>query len=75
MGKGTCTFTLEYRKDGEWIVGRLLEYPGVCSQGKTMDELMENIKDAFLAMKASEQQPVRNAVIHRYSTREVSFAI
>jgi predicted RNase H-like HicB family nuclease len=40
-------FTLEYWRDGRWYVGRLLEVPGVFSQGETLDELRENIQDAY----------------------------
>ena len=40
-------FTLEYWRDGDFIVGRLLEVPGVFSQGETLEELRENIQDAY----------------------------
>ncbi len=30
-----------------YLVGQLKEYPTVMSQGKTIDELIENIKDAL----------------------------
>ncbi len=43
-------FTLEYWKDKDWWVGRLREVPGVFSQGKTLEELEENIRDAFEMM-------------------------
>ena len=41
-------FTLEYWKDDSWFVGRLKEVPGIFSQGETMGELEENIRDAYL---------------------------
>jgi predicted RNase H-like HicB family nuclease len=40
-------FRLEYWQDGEWYVGRLVEVPGVFSQGATLDELRDNIRDAY----------------------------
>ena len=40
-------FTLEYWKDDKWYVGRLMEVPGIFSQGETMGELEENIRDAY----------------------------
>ena len=40
-------FTLEYWIDDDWYVGRLREIPGVFSQGQTLDELKENIQDAY----------------------------
>lgn len=50
--KGGCygekrIFTLEYWIDDGWYVGRIKEVPGVFSQGRTLEELKENIKDAY----------------------------
>ena len=42
-------FQLEYWKDGEWFVGRLPHVPGVFSQGATLAELEENIREASLS--------------------------
>ncbi len=41
------SFTLEYWPDEVGYVGRLKEVPGVFSQGDSLDELEENIRDAF----------------------------
>jgi predicted RNase H-like HicB family nuclease len=41
-------YTLEYWLDDEWYVGRLRDVPGVFSQGETLNELEENIKDALI---------------------------
>lgn len=43
-------FTLEYWMDEGWYVGRLKESPGVFSQGESLDELQENIRDAYRLM-------------------------
>jgi len=48
-------FTLEYWIDDEWYVGRLKEVPGVFSQGETLEELEENIKEAYHLMMAEEE--------------------
>jgi predicted RNase H-like HicB family nuclease len=40
-------FTLEYWIDEGWYVGRLKEVSGVVSQGETLSELEENIRDAY----------------------------
>jgi len=50
-------FTLEYWQDGKFYVGRLVEVPGVFSQGKTLDELRENIQDAYDLMVTQERTP------------------
>ena len=43
-------FTLEYWIDEDWYVGRLREVPGVFSQGASLQELEENIRDAYQLM-------------------------
>ena len=49
-------FQMEYWKDGNWFVGRLPDVPGVFSQGATLEELEENIRDAYRMMR-EEQSP------------------
>jgi predicted RNase H-like HicB family nuclease len=53
-------FTLEYWKDGKFYVGRLLEVPGVFSQGDTLDELRESIQDAYELMVTDQRLPAPN---------------
>jgi len=43
-------YTLEYWLDDGWYVGRLKEVPGVFSQGETLEELVENIREVFQLM-------------------------
>ena len=51
-------FTLEYWFDDGWYVGRLKEVPGVFSQGETLQELEENIEEAYrLMVEAGESSP------------------
>lgn len=47
-------FCLEYWREDGWYIGRLQEVPGVFSQGETLEELPENIKDAYQMMRAEE---------------------
>ncbi|OPX21957.1 MAG: HicB family protein [Planctomycetales bacterium 4484_113] len=47
-------FTLEYWVDEGWHVGRLKEVPGVFSQGRTLAELKENIREAYALMMEDE---------------------
>ncbi|MCD6207579.1 MAG: type II toxin-antitoxin system HicB family antitoxin [Methanosarcinales archaeon] len=47
-------FTLEYWLDEEWYVGRLREVPGVFSQGESLEELEENIRDVYRLMMEEE---------------------
>jgi len=50
-------FTLEYWQDGVWFVGRLLEVPGVSSQGETLEELQENIQEVYDLLVTQERTP------------------
>ena len=43
-------FTLEYWMEEGWYVGRLKEVPGIFSQGESLEELEENIRDAYHLM-------------------------
>lgn len=54
------TFTLEYWQDEGWYVGQLREVPGVFSQGETLVELEENIRDAYeLVLEDSGKSALR----------------
>jgi predicted RNase H-like HicB family nuclease len=54
----TRSFTLEYWTDDDWYVGRLREVPSVFSQGETLSELEENIRDAYQLLREGEPEPV-----------------
>ena len=60
-------FTLEYWEDEGWYVGRLVEIPGIFSQGETFEELKENIQDAYEIMLKSEPVSIVPASAHRVS--------
>jgi len=47
-------YTLVYWLDGDWLVGRLRERPDVFSQGQTLQELEENIKEALSLMEETD---------------------
>ena len=64
-------FTLEYWIDDRWYVGRLKEVPGVFSQGETLEELEENIRDAYQLMM-DEAEPISRSGIQ---TKEVAVEV
>jgi predicted RNase H-like HicB family nuclease len=64
--------TLEFWRDGDWYVGRLLEVPGVFSQGETMEELRENIQDAYNVMVIQDRSPAPPAAERQPIELEVS---
>lgn len=64
-------FTLEYWIDDGWYVGKLKEVPGVFSQGENLQELEENIKDAYELLVTEESGPRPPGV----QTKEISFEL
>ena len=56
------SFTLEYWRDEDWYVGRLKGVPGIFSQGESLEELEENIRDAYRMMIADEEPAPPGAV-------------
>jgi predicted RNase H-like HicB family nuclease len=42
--------TMIYWKGEKFWLGKLLEHPEIMTQGKTLEELEENIKDAYRLM-------------------------
>lgn len=44
----TKQFTAVYKKRGKWYIGWVEEIPGVNTQGKTLKETKENLKEALL---------------------------
>jgi predicted RNase H-like HicB family nuclease len=50
-------FTLEYWQDDGWYIGRLKEIPNVFSQGETLADLQEQIKDAYQLLLEENSPP------------------
>jgi predicted RNase H-like HicB family nuclease len=63
-------FTLEYWIDERWYVGRLEEVPGIFSQGESLEELEENIRDAYRLMM--EKEIPRRTTAH---TKEIGIEV
>jgi len=54
MQKTKRKFTAVYKKDGGIYIGWIEEIPGVNTQGKTLEELKENLKEAiFLVLETN----------------------
>jgi predicted RNase H-like HicB family nuclease len=58
--------TLIYWKSDKFWLGKLLEHPEIMTQGETLEELEENIKDAYLLMAFDE-------IPAEYEMKEISF--
>ena len=50
-----------YWKGNKFWVGRLLEHPEIMTQGETLEELEENMKDAYMLM-AMDDVPEKHKV-------------
>jgi len=46
--------TMIYWKGEKYWLGKLLEHPEIMTQGETLAELEENVKDAYLLMAMDE---------------------
>lgn len=57
--------TLVYWKSEKFWFGKLLEYHEIMTQGETLEELEENIKDAYHLMAMGD-------VPEGYSTKEIA---
>jgi predicted RNase H-like HicB family nuclease len=42
-----ANYTAVVQQEGEWWIGWVKEIPGVNSQGRTRNELLENLRDAL----------------------------
>ncbi len=47
MARISREFTAVYRKSGKWYLGWIEEIPGANTQGKTLKETKENLKEAL----------------------------
>ncbi|MBI5446795.1 MAG: type II toxin-antitoxin system HicB family antitoxin [Deltaproteobacteria bacterium] len=57
--------TMVYWKGAKFWLGKLIEYPEIMTQGETLEELEENLRDAYVMM-------VMEDVPEGYKTKEIS---
>lgn len=57
--------TMVYWKGGQFWLGKVLEHPEIMTQGEIIEELEENLKDAFRMMAFDEVPP-------DYKTKEIA---
>ena len=50
-------FTAVFEQDGDWWIGYLEELPGANTQGRTLAEARENLKDAVRLLIAANGVP------------------
>jgi predicted RNase H-like HicB family nuclease len=54
LGETSTQMTMVYWKSDQFWLGKLFEHPEIMTQGETLEELEENIKDAYLLMAMDE---------------------
>jgi predicted RNase H-like HicB family nuclease len=54
-------FNMIYWKSDKFWVGKLLEHPEIMTQGETLEELEENMRDAYIMM-TMEDVPEKHKV-------------
>ena len=54
LGDANTKMTMVYWKSDQFWLGKLLEHPEIMTQGESLEELEENIKDAYLLMAMDE---------------------
>lgn len=64
-------FTLEYWPDAGGFVGRLREVPGVFSQGDSLAELEDNVRDAYALVQSDRPAEARGASLRKEIEIEV----
>jgi predicted RNase H-like HicB family nuclease len=57
-----------YWKGDKFWVGKLIEHPEIMTQGETLEELEENMKDAYMLMTMED-------VPAKYKVKELSLAV
>lgn len=50
-------YTMIYWKSQDFWLGKLLEHPEIMTQGETLEELEENLRDAYLSMAMEDVPP------------------
>lgn len=72
----TNKFTAVFEQVGEWWIGYVEELPGANTQGKTLEEVRENLKEAAqLIIEANRELAQRKAVGRRVIREELLVAV
>jgi predicted RNase H-like HicB family nuclease len=63
-------FTAVFEQDGEWWIGYLEELPGANTQGRTLAEARENLKDAVRLLIKTNRELTRRELQGKTIIRE-----
>jgi predicted RNase H-like HicB family nuclease len=68
----TANYTAVVQQHEEWWIGWIEEVPGVNSQGKTREELLENLQDALEEALEMNRADARAAATGAYEEVSIS---
>lgn len=68
-------FTAVYKKSGKWYLGWVEEIPGVNTQGKTLKEVKENLKEALLLILETNKILNKKEIKGKVITEPISVSI
>lgn len=63
-------FTAVFEQDVNWWIGYVEELPGANAQGRTLDEVRENLKEAVLLVIQAKRELTRREAEGREVIRE-----
>ena len=66
--------TAVYKKSGKWYLGWIEEVPGVNTQGKTLKETKENLKEALLLVLETNKRLSRKATKGKVRRETISIS-
>lgn len=64
------TYTAIFEQDGDWWIGYVEELPGANTQGRTLDEARENLKEAITLIIAANRELARREIAGKSVIRE-----
>ena len=68
-------FTAVYMKQGKWYIGYVEEIPGVNTQGKTLAETKQNLKEALVLVLEANRTLAHRSHGHRAIEEPISIAV
>jgi len=63
-------FTAVYEQEGKWWIGCVEELPGANTQGRTLEEVRENLKEAVQLIIETNRELVRRETESKSVIRE-----
>ena len=65
MKKADLTIIVQEDKENGLFIGQIEEFPAAISQGKTMDELKENLKDALKLLLETQKEDLNKDYLQK----------